>query len=140
MELNNTPPGSPSIRCVSEARISIQSLPFSPPPSPLSNPTAGSRKMDHDLVPCVVIDLGLKVEEDTVVVVECQSTKLSSVSNFSTEKICRICHVSSGCAGNGSELIDLGCGCKNGLGIAHQHCAETWFKIKGNRIDIDIYW
>ncbi|XP_078151662.1 uncharacterized protein LOC144546949 [Carex rostrata] len=137
MELNNTAPGSPSIRCFSEARISIQSLPLSPPPSPLSNPTAESTKKDatsgghHDLVPCLVVDLRLKVEEDTVI--ECQSTKLSSVSNSSTEKICRICHVSSGCAGNSSELIDLGCGCKNGLSVTHQHCAETWFKIKGNR-------
>ncbi|MCI13975.1 hypothetical protein A2U01_0035100, partial [Trifolium medium] len=33
-------------------------------------------------------------------------------------------------------LIMLGCACKDELGIAHRHCAEAWFKIKGNR---DLY-
>uniref|UniRef100_A0A2P2PXU3 RING-CH-type domain-containing protein n=1 Tax=Rhizophora mucronata TaxID=61149 RepID=A0A2P2PXU3_RHIMU len=30
------------------------------------------------------------------------------------------------------DLIQLGCGCKDDLGIAHAHCAEAWFKLKGN--------
>ncbi|CAN1283577.1 hypothetical protein LINPERPRIM_LOCUS18391 [Linum perenne] len=57
------------------------------------------------------------------------------------EKVCRICHL--GCeAATGDpaavsvssmELIQLGCGCKDELGVAHAHCGEAWFKLKGNR-------
>lgn len=46
-----------------------------------------------------------------------------------SERTCRICHLRS----EGSELFELGCGCKGDLGIAHRHCAETWFMVKGNR-------
>ncbi|EEE55675.1 hypothetical protein OsJ_04088 [Oryza sativa Japonica Group] len=28
----------------------------------------------------------------------------------------------------------LGCSCKDDLSCAHKQCAETWFKIRGNRI------
>nr|AFK39332.1 unknown [Lotus japonicus] len=61
--------------------------------------------------------------------------------------ICRICHLASeqpleataaggapNSVGNGTGLIVLGCACKDELGIAHSHCAEAWFKIKGNRV------
>ncbi|KAJ4703682.1 putative RING/FYVE/PHD zinc finger superfamily protein [Melia azedarach] len=61
------------------------------------------------------------------------------------ERVCRICHLSSeqppetapttnATSGATSELIRLGCGCKDELGIAHSHCAEAWFKLKGNRL------
>ncbi|KAJ4823168.1 hypothetical protein Tsubulata_019219 [Turnera subulata] len=61
------------------------------------------------------------------------------------EKVCRICHLSSdalhdsGSADKNEssatmDLIQLGCGCKDELGIAHASCAEAWFKLKGNRI------
>uniref|UniRef100_A0A1D1ZD58 E3 ubiquitin-protein ligase MARCH1 n=2 Tax=Anthurium amnicola TaxID=1678845 RepID=A0A1D1ZD58_9ARAE len=55
--------------------------------------------------------------------------------NWDSEKMCRICHVSPERreVSEGSELIQLGCGCKNELGVAHRHCAEAWFKLKGNR-------
>lgn len=49
------------------------------------------------------------------------------------EKVCRICHLSPDRAEDGSELIQLGCGCKGELEIAHRQCAEAWFKLKGNR-------
>lgn len=55
------------------------------------------------------------------------------------ERICRICHLSSDqspdrtTATSTVDLIQLGCGCKDELGIAHGHCAEAWFKLKGNR-------
>jgi hypothetical protein len=59
------------------------------------------------------------------------------------EKICRICHLTFGQSSdatsveNGSatsgDFIQLGCSCKDELGIAHIHCAEVWFKLKGNR-------
>lgn len=44
---------------------------------------------------------------------------------------CRICHLS---LGSGSNVIELGCDCKNDLAVAHFSCAEKWFKIRGNRI------
>ncbi|KAK8955707.1 hypothetical protein KSP40_PGU022526 [Platanthera guangdongensis] len=52
------------------------------------------------------------------------------------EKLCRICHLSSEMVGSmeeGWELIEIGCGCKGDLGIAHRRCAEAWFRVKGNR-------
>ncbi|CAJ1938671.1 unnamed protein product [Sphenostylis stenocarpa] len=66
--------------------------------------------------------------------------------NLEGEMICRICHLASGQpleaaavgtaggATNDTDLIQLGCACKDELGIAHSHCAEAWFKIKGNRL------
>lgn len=69
--------------------------------------------------------------------------------NGEGERVCRICHLSSEQSvdailgmtmGDGMtsaitsmELIQLGCGCKDELGIAHSHCAEAWFKLRGNR-------
>ncbi|KAK2642498.1 hypothetical protein Ddye_024261 [Dipteronia dyeriana] len=63
--------------------------------------------------------------------------------SFDGERVCRICHLSSEqlseTASDTSfctttvELIPIGCGCKDELGIAHIHCAESWFKLKGNR-------
>ncbi|MED6155067.1 hypothetical protein PIB30_002279 [Stylosanthes scabra] len=61
------------------------------------------------------------------------------------ERICRICHLASGRPSDASavgtangatsdDLVPLGCACKDELGIAHIHCAEAWFKLKGNRL------
>ncbi|CAN7037368.1 hypothetical protein BRARA_B00190 [Brassica rapa] len=51
------------------------------------------------------------------------------------EKDCRICHMSLDSVNLESGVpIELGCSCKNDLAAAHKHCAETWFKIKGNKI------
>ena len=59
------------------------------------------------------------------------------------ERVCRICHLNSeqslestdstSTTAAAMDLIQLGCGCKDELGIAHSHCAEAWFKLKGNR-------
>ncbi|CAN8287534.1 unnamed protein product [Cochlearia groenlandica] len=61
------------------------------------------------------------------------------------ERICRICHFGNDQSENdyddddrvfgdlSHDLIEIGCNCKNGLGLAHVHCAITWFKIRGNR-------
>ncbi|CAN1166220.1 hypothetical protein LINPERPRIM_LOCUS34175 [Linum perenne] len=69
--------------------------------------------------------------------------------NWDGEKVCRICHLSSegsieavtaaaaaahGVTVTSMELIQLGCGCKDELGVAHSHCGEAWFKLKGNRV------
>ncbi|KAG0499337.1 hypothetical protein HPP92_004028 [Vanilla planifolia] len=53
------------------------------------------------------------------------------------EKLCRICHLCAemvGSAAEGWELIEIGCVCKGELGMAHRHCAEAWFRAKGNRL------
>ncbi|KAL3536465.1 hypothetical protein ACH5RR_004926 [Cinchona calisaya] len=53
------------------------------------------------------------------------------------ERDCRICHLSLESSNSGSASgipIELGCSCKDDLAAAHKHCAETWFKIKGNKI------
>lgn len=51
-------------------------------------------------------------------------------------KDCRICHLSMDATnqdcGSGTP-IELGCCCKDDLAAAHKQCAETWFKIKGNK-------
>lgn len=46
-----------------------------------------------------------------------------------TERACRVCHMGM----DKNQDIELGCACKADLAIAHKQCAETWFKIKGNR-------
>ncbi|CAI9091622.1 OLC1v1026695C1 [Oldenlandia corymbosa var. corymbosa] len=51
-----------------------------------------------------------------------------------TERDCRICHLSLDVANQESNVpIELGCSCKDDLAAAHKHCAEAWFKIKGNK-------
>ncbi|XP_004246369.1 uncharacterized protein [Solanum lycopersicum] len=50
------------------------------------------------------------------------------------ERDCRICHLSLVSSGPESSFaIELGCSCKDDLAVAHRHCAEAWFKIKGNK-------
>ncbi|KAK9132160.1 hypothetical protein Scep_011688 [Stephania cephalantha] len=56
-----------------------------------------------------------------------------SKENWESEKICRICHLSAEQPSEALDLIQIGCGCKGELGFAHRHCAEAWFKLKGNR-------
>ncbi|KAH6765282.1 hypothetical protein C2S51_016531 [Perilla frutescens var. frutescens] len=51
------------------------------------------------------------------------------------QRVCRICHLNAKESGkNSMELIELGCGCKGELGVAHLHCAEAWFRVRGNRL------
>lgn len=50
------------------------------------------------------------------------------------QRVCRICHLNSKESGsNSTELMEIGCGCKGELGVAHLHCAEAWFRTRGNR-------
>lgn len=61
--------------------------------------------------------------------------------NSQGERICRICYLASvqpsdatnADSATSSDLIQLGCACKDELGITHIRCAEAWFKLKGNR-------
>ncbi|KAG9137825.1 hypothetical protein Leryth_022286 [Lithospermum erythrorhizon] len=57
------------------------------------------------------------------------------MGDFGSQQLCRICHLSA--LESGKSLVDLivlGCGCKGDIAFAHSHCAEAWFKLKGNRI------
>lgn len=65
------------------------------------------------------------------------ATKVETCSIDVNERICRICHLSAEESGEkGVDLMmmmELGCGCKGELEVAHLPCAEAWFKVKGNR-------
>ncbi|KAL1562628.1 E3 ubiquitin-protein ligase MARCHF8-like [Salvia divinorum] len=51
------------------------------------------------------------------------------------QRVCRICHLNAKESGENSvELIELGCGCKGELGVAHLRCAEAWFRVRGYRM------
>ncbi|KAK9742378.1 hypothetical protein RND81_03G168400 [Saponaria officinalis] len=66
----------------------------------------------------------------------CELSESSKVSVNSPKKQrdCRICHVSFDGSNIESGLtIELGCSCKEDLASAHKHCAEVWFKIRGNK-------
>ncbi|OAE19748.1 hypothetical protein AXG93_2958s1240 [Marchantia polymorpha subsp. ruderalis] len=47
------------------------------------------------------------------------------------ETVCRVCHFNLG--PSKESLMDLGCSCKRDLSHAHRECAETWFRVRGNR-------
>lgn len=50
------------------------------------------------------------------------------------DKDCRICQMKLvGGSPESGVPIELGCSCKGDLAAAHKECAETWFKIRGNR-------
>lgn len=75
------------------------------------------------------------VDSDCSVVIENGIHELNILLE-TMKRGCRICHSSFQVDGSDLEsgiAIELGCSCKNDLAAAHQHCAETWFKIKGNR-------
>ena len=74
-----------------------------------------------------------------VIDINCGSAKICG-DKWDGESVCRICHLSSdqspdrrAACTSVSDLIQLGCGCKDDLGITHYQCAEAWFKLKGNR-------
>ncbi|KAG5006548.1 hypothetical protein JHK85_025090 [Glycine max] len=79
-----------------------------------------------------------------VIHIKCSSHKKIYKSS-EDERICRICHLTSEQSSNATtvgtsdsaasaNLIQLGCPRKDKLGIAHVHCVEVWFKLKGNII------
>ncbi|KAH9309791.1 hypothetical protein KI387_037702, partial [Taxus chinensis] len=63
-----------------------------------------------------------------------EPTRDGKCGDDDTERVCRVCHLSSDCRTSPGDLIQIGCGCKDDLGISHRHCAEAWFKIRGNRL------
>ncbi|OVA15161.1 zinc finger protein [Macleaya cordata] len=100
---------------------------------------AGVSKVKDNVVEMskVSIDkLKSKVSEpekhNCVIDIKCNCGTLEG-ENKDGEKVCRICHLSGDRPSEAPDLIPLGCRCKDELGIAHRHCAEAWFKLKGNR-------
>lgn len=62
------------------------------------------------------------------------SVEIVKVHLESVERDCRICHLGLDSKdGESGDAIELGCSCKDDLAAAHKNCAETWFKIKGNK-------
>lgn len=79
-------------------------------------------------------------KQSCVIDVSCGSAK-NCGDKRDVERVCRICHLSSDQSPDRrtattciADLIPLGCGCKDDLGIAHYQCAEAWFMLKGNRM------
>lgn len=72
---------------------------------------------------------------------EYHTVDLSGGEESDGQRICRICHFGSDqttpdrVSGKpvSPDLVEIGCACKNELGLAHFHCAEAWFKRRGNR-------
>lgn len=71
---------------------------------------------------------------DDVVDLEAGLAEITKASPDKAERNCRICHLGldSAAAESGAGIV-LGCSCKNDLSRAHKQCAETWFKIRGNK-------
>lgn len=74
-------------------------------------------------------EAGIGSAADKVVVVD-----MTLEEDLGAEKVCRICHLSNEQSSGSPELIQLGCNCREDLAISHRHCAEAWFKQKGNRL------
>lgn len=72
---------------------------------------------------------------DGVVDLEAGLAEIVKASPDKAERNCRICHLGldSASAESGAGIV-LGCSCKDDLSRAHKQCAETWFKIRGNKI------
>lgn len=77
---------------------------------------------------------GSSASECTVEVDLGSSVGEVKVHSGKVERDCRICHLSMDMTNHESgNCIELGCSCKDDLAAAHKHCAEAWFKIKGNK-------
>ncbi|CAO1942279.1 unnamed protein product [Urochloa humidicola] len=72
---------------------------------------------------------------DDVVDLEAGLAEITKASPDKAERNCRICHLGldSAATESGAGMV-LGCSCKDDLSRAHKQCAETWFKIRGNKI------
>jgi hypothetical protein len=71
---------------------------------------------------------------DDVVDLEAGLAEITKASPEKAERNCRICHLGldSAATESGAGIV-LGCSCKDDLSRAHKQCAETWFKIRGNK-------
>ncbi|ERM98327.1 hypothetical protein AMTR_s00170p00024360 [Amborella trichopoda] len=78
-----------------------------------------------------------QVPEKNICVIDIKGDGEEKVEFESREKagepVCRVCHFCSVNHSGPSDLMNLGCGCKGDLAMAHKQCAEAWFKVKGDR-------
>ncbi|GAV57591.1 RINGv domain-containing protein [Cephalotus follicularis] len=104
------------------------------------NNELGSSKAMVEKSKTKVADTG---KESCVIDIKCGGVFGGCKQNCDGERVCRICHLNTEAssetiaAATGivtMDLVQLGCHCKDELGIAHIHCAEAWFKLKGNRM------
>ncbi|XP_045786387.1 uncharacterized protein LOC123881705 [Trifolium pratense] len=82
------------------------------------------------------IDSSESVESECSVELDLDGVVVSDVKVHldKVERDCRICHLSMDMTNHESGIpMELGCSCKEDLAAAHRHCAEAWFKIKGNK-------
>ncbi|TVU16998.1 hypothetical protein EJB05_33004, partial [Eragrostis curvula] len=52
--------------------------------------------------------------------------------------VCRICQLEDGDVDErvSGRLARLGCGCRGELAVAHRRCAEAWFSIRGDSLEL----
>ncbi|OMO76302.1 Zinc finger, RING-CH-type [Corchorus olitorius] len=85
----------------------------------------------------IIKERGSSVSETSSLEVDLESGVNETETKLHLAKVerdCRICHLSLDPTNQESGVpIELGCSCKDDLAAAHKHCAEAWFKIKGNR-------
>ncbi|CAN4106056.1 unnamed protein product [Withania somnifera] len=103
----------------------------------------GSNYDDYSFACATESEIGEVMEESRRVSSVVESDRSVDLENGSgetklhvgkIERDCRICHLSLVSSGPESGFaIELGCSCKDDLAAAHRHCAEAWFKIKGNK-------
>ncbi|XP_047336854.1 uncharacterized protein LOC124940384 [Impatiens glandulifera] len=106
------------------------------------NEIEGNRKdKTPPLINRIVVMEPLDIEDGSrsvIIEIKNEQTAIDDDDDDTIEKtICRICHLGShdinqSIDDSDSQLIQLGCGCKDELGFSHMQCAETWFKQKGN--------
>ncbi|KAL9231421.1 hypothetical protein vseg_006653 [Gypsophila vaccaria] len=104
-------------------------------------PEKGGRTDDVDLEEGDVAVEEERESSKVVVVVNSVTNNINNNNKVESHRDCRICHLSFDDDeedGDGSNVengraIELGCCCKDDLGAAHQHCAELWFKLRGNK-------
>lgn len=101
---------------------------------------AGGDRLDDDEHRCSN-ESGIEIVERRSSVSECsvevdleRGVPEVKVHLAKVERDCRICQLTLDAANHESGIpIELGCSCKDDLAAAHKHCAEAWFKIKGNK-------
>ncbi|KAL6993044.1 hypothetical protein U1Q18_011164 [Sarracenia purpurea var. burkii] len=64
-------------------------------------------------------------KEECVIEVKRDGRSSGVGGGLRAKKVCRICHLGSEISSENSELIRLGCGCKEELGVSHLRCAEA---------------
>ena len=113
--------------CFSDAEEQSWHSPFNSNYGELRCSGASSHEIDAVEEPCR--DSCISDCSSFEVDLECGEIK---VNLEKTEKDCRICYLSLESRESGVPIV-LGCSCKDDLAAAHKQCAETWFKIRGNK-------